>query len=142
MLKALLKTMRPKQWTKNVSVFAALVFDRKLTQMDALQSSILAFVFFCLISSTVYSLRLIDQMSVVVIPAAIMGCLLHTFSAPNLPSLSGQPLMKEIHTGLFATMDGTTAGSGAGPRTMDSHRKNVILASTGQVAIDAVAAQR
>jgi uncharacterized protein (DUF362 family) len=49
-------------------------------------------------------------------------------------------IQKEIHTGIFATMDGTTAGSGAGPRTMDPHQKDVILASADQVAIDAVSA--
>jgi len=49
-------------------------------------------------------------------------------------------IQKEIHTGLFATMDGTTAGSGAGPRTLVPHQKDVILASADQVAIDAVAA--
>ena len=48
---------------------------------------------------------------------------------------------KEIHTGMFATMDGTTAGSGPGPRTVRPHDKNVILASTDQVAIDTVAAK-
>ncbi|MBN1273043.1 MAG: DUF362 domain-containing protein [Candidatus Aminicenantes bacterium] len=48
---------------------------------------------------------------------------------------------KEIHTGLFATMDGTTSGSGPGPRTVEPHDKNVILASADQVAIDAVAAK-
>ncbi len=47
---------------------------------------------------------------------------------------------REIHTGMFATMDGTTAGSGPGPRTVVPHDKNVILASADQVAIDAVAA--
>jgi hypothetical protein len=47
----------------------------------------------------------------------------------------------EIHTGLFAFMDGTTAGSGPGPRTMIPHVKNYILASSDQVAIDAVAAK-
>jgi hypothetical protein len=47
----------------------------------------------------------------------------------------------EIYTGLFCTMDGTTAGSGPGPRTLIPHRKDVILASADQVAIDAVAAQ-
>lgn len=48
---------------------------------------------------------------------------------------------KEIHTGMFATMDGTTAGSGPGPRTVKPHDKHVILASPDQVAIDAVAAR-
>lgn len=47
---------------------------------------------------------------------------------------------REIHSGMFATMDGTTAGSGPGPRTVVPHDKNVILASSDQVAIDAVAA--
>lgn len=50
-------------------------------------------------------------------------------------------IQKEIHTGLFATMDGTTAGSGPGPRTLIPHQKNVILASSDMVAIDAVAAK-
>ncbi len=48
---------------------------------------------------------------------------------------------KEIHTGIFAVMDGTTAGNGPGPRTMYPEEKNVILASADQVAIDAVAAK-
>jgi 4-hydroxybenzoate polyprenyltransferase len=52
--KALLKTMRPKQWVKNVFIFAALVFDRKLFQPTDLISTILTVIAFCLISSTVY----------------------------------------------------------------------------------------
>jgi hypothetical protein len=47
---------------------------------------------------------------------------------------------KQIHPGMFATMDGTTAGSGPGPRTVVPHDKHVILASSDQVAIDAIAA--
>jgi len=50
-------------------------------------------------------------------------------------------IQKEIHTGIFAVMDGTTAGNGPGPRTMYPEIKNVILASADQVAIDAVAAK-
>jgi len=50
-------------------------------------------------------------------------------------------IQKEIHTGIFAVMDGTTAGNGPGPRTMFPEEKNVILASADQVAIDAVAAK-
>ena len=50
-------------------------------------------------------------------------------------------IQREIHSGLFAVMDGTTAGNGPGPRTMFPEVKNVILASGDQVAIDAVAAK-
>jgi uncharacterized protein (DUF362 family) len=50
-------------------------------------------------------------------------------------------IQKEIHPGLFAVMDGTTAGNGPGPRTMAPVVKNVILASADQVVIDAVAAR-
>jgi uncharacterized protein (DUF362 family) len=49
-------------------------------------------------------------------------------------------IQKEIHSGLFAVMDGTTAGDGPGPRTMRPVIKDVMLASADQVAIDAVAA--
>ncbi len=50
-------------------------------------------------------------------------------------------IQKEIHTGLFAVMDGTTAGNGPGPRTMFPVIKDYMLASADQVAIDAVAAK-
>jgi len=50
-------------------------------------------------------------------------------------------IQKEIHPGLFAVMDGTIAGNGPGPRTMIPVAKNVILASSDQVAIDSVAAK-
>lgn len=49
-------------------------------------------------------------------------------------------IQREIHSGLFAIMDGTTAGDGPGPRTMRPVIKDVVLASADQVAIDAVAA--
>ena len=50
-------------------------------------------------------------------------------------------IQKRIHRGVFAVMDGTFAGDGPGPRCMVPHVKNVILASSDQVAIDAVAAK-
>lgn len=50
-------------------------------------------------------------------------------------------IQKEIHSGLFAVMDGTTAGNGPGPRTMFPVIKDYMLASEDQVAIDAVAAK-
>lgn len=50
-------------------------------------------------------------------------------------------IQKEIHSGLFAIMDGTTAGNGPGPRTMFPVIKDYMLASSDQTAIDAVAAK-
>ena len=49
-------------------------------------------------------------------------------------------IQKELHSGIFAIMDGTTAGNGPGPRTMYPVIKNFMLASEDQVAIDAVSA--
>ena len=54
MLKALLKTMRPKQWAKNVFLVAALVFDRKLTNVDAILHTIIGVIVFSLVASVVY----------------------------------------------------------------------------------------
>lgn len=50
-------------------------------------------------------------------------------------------IQKEIHSGIFAVMDGTTCGNGPGPRTMVPVEKDIMLASGDQVAIDAVAAK-
>ena len=63
----------------------------------------------------------------------------HTWIHETLVDLLA--IQKEIHPGIFATMDGTTAGNGPGPRLMEPVVKNVILASADQVAIDAVAAK-
>jgi 4-hydroxybenzoate polyprenyltransferase len=46
--------MRPKQWAKNLLIFAPLVFDQKLTDPDALRNTFFGFVIFCLLSSSVY----------------------------------------------------------------------------------------
>jgi uncharacterized protein (DUF362 family) len=50
-------------------------------------------------------------------------------------------IQQEIHSGVFAVMDGTLAGNGPGPRTMTPVQKDFVLASADQVAIDAVAAK-
>ncbi len=54
MLRALLKTMRPRQWTKNAFLFAALVFDGKLFHLPDFLRTLAGFGLFCLISSAVY----------------------------------------------------------------------------------------
>jgi uncharacterized protein (DUF362 family) len=50
-------------------------------------------------------------------------------------------IQQEIHTGIFAVMDGTLCGNGPGPRTMMPVEKDYLLAGSDQVAIDAVAAK-
>ena len=50
-------------------------------------------------------------------------------------------MQKEIHPAIFAVMDGTVCGDGAGPRTMDPKIKNFLLASADSVAIDAISAR-
>lgn len=49
-------------------------------------------------------------------------------------------MQKELHPAIFAVMDGTVCGNGAGPRTMLPVEKDYILASSDSVAIDSVAA--
>jgi 4-hydroxybenzoate polyprenyltransferase len=50
----LLDAMRPKQWTKNIVIFAALVFDGKVTDPTYSLRAVAGFVIFCLISGVVY----------------------------------------------------------------------------------------
>jgi uncharacterized protein (DUF362 family) len=50
-------------------------------------------------------------------------------------------IQKKIHRGVFAVMDGTFVGDGPGPRCMVPQVRNVLLASSDQVAIDAMAAK-
>lgn len=54
MFSALLKTMRPKQWAKNIFLFAAVTFDRKLTVLDTMLHAVLGMIVFSLIASVVY----------------------------------------------------------------------------------------
>ena len=53
-LPALLRALRPLQWTKNGVVFAALVFDGRLFEAAALAQAVVAVVVFCCISSAGY----------------------------------------------------------------------------------------
>ena len=50
----LLRSMRPRQWTKNIFVFAALIFDAKLLQPAPLIATIIGFIVLCMLSSAVY----------------------------------------------------------------------------------------
>jgi 4-hydroxybenzoate polyprenyltransferase len=49
--------MRPRQWTKNLLVFAALIFSIRHANLTMLGQAITGFVLFCLVSSCVYVLN-------------------------------------------------------------------------------------
>ncbi len=53
-VQALVKEMRPRQWTKNFAVFIGLVFAGQLFQAPSFIRTVLAFVAFCLASSSIY----------------------------------------------------------------------------------------
>jgi len=53
-LRGLLRTMRPKQWTKNGFVFVPLLFDRKLDDLPYLLATLAGFGLLCLASSVIY----------------------------------------------------------------------------------------
>jgi decaprenyl-phosphate phosphoribosyltransferase len=56
-LRAILKTARPKQWTKNVLVFAAPAAAGVLDERTALLETLVAFVAFCFAASATYFLN-------------------------------------------------------------------------------------
>jgi 4-hydroxybenzoate polyprenyltransferase len=54
--------LRPHQWTKNLIVFAGLIFGQKLFDPDAVARAAAAFAIFCALSSVVYLLNdLVDR---------------------------------------------------------------------------------
>jgi 4-hydroxybenzoate polyprenyltransferase len=53
-LPPIVRAMRPLQWTKNGIVAAALVFDRKLFELEPALRSLLAILCFCAVSSAIY----------------------------------------------------------------------------------------
>ena len=57
MLKALIKTMRLRQWTKNGFIFFALIFDKQLFRPEPFWRTVEGFLLFCMISSAVYLLN-------------------------------------------------------------------------------------
>jgi 4-hydroxybenzoate polyprenyltransferase len=57
LIKAAIKQLRPKQWTKNSFLFAALVFSGEFLSMDSTFRALIAFAAFCMMSSTGYVLN-------------------------------------------------------------------------------------
>jgi decaprenyl-phosphate phosphoribosyltransferase len=57
MLTAILKSMRPHQWVKNLFVAAPVIFSRRMGDMEANLHTAAAIASFCLLSSAVYQLN-------------------------------------------------------------------------------------
>lgn len=51
---ALIGTMRPKQWTKNLVLFAGIIFAQHLFALTSFFKTVAAFFLFCLLSSAIY----------------------------------------------------------------------------------------
>jgi 4-hydroxybenzoate polyprenyltransferase len=56
-LRGIIRTMRPKQWTKNGFVFIPILFDRQFLYPEPFSRVFVAFVLFCFMSSAVYFLN-------------------------------------------------------------------------------------
>lgn len=54
MIKNIILSLRPKQWSKNLIIFAGLVFSRNLLNAGYLFRSIAAFFIFCLLAGSIY----------------------------------------------------------------------------------------
>lgn len=51
------RSMRPKQWIKNFFIFAALIFSQNILNLPLLLKTVVAFIAFCILSSSLYILN-------------------------------------------------------------------------------------
>ncbi len=63
-MRALIKLLRPQQWLKNSFVFLPMFFDGRLLYIDCWMKSIVAFVAFSLVASSIYCLNDINDVEV------------------------------------------------------------------------------
>jgi 4-hydroxybenzoate polyprenyltransferase len=61
MLRAIIASMRPKQWTKNGFVYFALFFDRQVFHLVPFLRTTAGFVLFCIVSGVVYIINDIED---------------------------------------------------------------------------------
>lgn len=57
MVKALIETLRPRQWTKNLVIFAGLIFDGQFLQPYPFLRVLAAAILFCIISGVTYTIN-------------------------------------------------------------------------------------
>jgi len=53
-LRGLIRALRPRQWSKNAFIFAAILFDRQLTELHAFLRVLVGFVLLCFTASAIY----------------------------------------------------------------------------------------
>lgn len=53
----ILKSLRPQQWIKNFFIFAAIIFSRNIFNLPLLLKDVIAFIAFCVLSSSLYILN-------------------------------------------------------------------------------------
>jgi 4-hydroxybenzoate polyprenyltransferase len=53
-LRAVLKAMRPKEWVKNLLVYAGLLFSGQFDEIDAILAATVTFIAFCMVASAGY----------------------------------------------------------------------------------------
>src|SRR5207248_10736709 len=56
-IRASVLAMRPRQWTKNLALFVGIVFAQQLLSFPSFERAFVAFVVFCLASSSIYLLN-------------------------------------------------------------------------------------
>ncbi len=62
LFRSILITMRPRQWSKNTLLFAALIFSKNVFNLEMLKKSIAGFIVLCMISGSAYILNdIIDR---------------------------------------------------------------------------------
>lgn len=93
----LVRTMRVKQWTKNVLIYAGLVFDGQLFVFDPFVRATISFILLCLTASTIYIINdLVDLESdrqhprkkFRALPSGQLPVRLALFAAVIIPSFS------------------------------------------------------
>lgn len=57
LLTNIIKSLRPRQWIKNLLIFAGLIFSQNLFNIHMVSETILAFFIFCIVSGAIYILN-------------------------------------------------------------------------------------
>jgi len=104
---SLLLSLRPAEWTKNLLVFAGLLFGRRLFDLPAVLDAISAFVVFCVLSGVVYLVNDIADLDT---------DRLHPIKARRPIASGALPVPAATGAALLLAAGALTAAYGIGPR--------------------------